>query len=77
VRVISARTARIDGRPAIELSALETIDGHPRQVLSTHLFTDGGEVVLEEYAPPPIFRAIGDSLFARVRRSLTVTGGDG
>ncbi|HEY1592330.1 MAG TPA: hypothetical protein VGF81_11095 [Solirubrobacteraceae bacterium] len=77
VRVISARTARIDGSPAIELSALETIGGHPRQVLSTHLFTDRGEVVLEEYAPPAIFRAIGGSLFARVRRSLTVTGGNG
>lgn len=77
VRLISVRTSSIDGSPAVELSALDTIAGHPRRVLSTHLFTGGGEVVLEEYAPPAIFRAIGDSLFARVGRSLTVIGRGG
>jgi hypothetical protein len=77
VHVISSRLARIDGRPAIELSALERIAGHPRRVLSTHLFTGAGEVVLDEYAPPAVFRAIHDRLFARVRRSLTITGGRG
>ena len=77
VRVLSSTGTLIDGRPAIELSALESIAGHPRQVLSTHLFTGGAEVVLEEYAPPAIFRALRHPLFARVRRSLAVTGGQG
>jgi hypothetical protein len=75
VRVISSRAIRIDGRPAIELSALERIAGRPRRVLSTHLFTDGGEVVLEEYAPPAVFQTIRDPVFERVRSSLAITGG--
>jgi hypothetical protein len=76
-RVLGWRVARIDGSPAIELTAFEQIAGQPRQVLSTHLFTRSGEAVLEEYAPPAVFRAVRAGVFARVRHSLTITGGQG
>jgi hypothetical protein len=72
VRVVSSRITRIDGAPAIEFDALETIGGAPRQVLSTHVFQPAGEVVLEEYAPPALLRQIRHPLFARVRRSLAL-----
>lgn len=77
VRVINSRTARIDGAPAIEFTAVERIAGLRRQVLSTHLFTARGEVVLEEYAPPALFKSIRRPLFARVRSSLAVIGAQG
>jgi hypothetical protein len=74
VRVISSRLTRIDGAPAIEFNALESIAGRRRQVFSTHVFTAGGEVVLEEYAPPRTFLSLRRPLFARVRSSLAVIG---
>jgi hypothetical protein len=72
VQVLSSRITRIDGAPAIESDALETIGGAPRQVLSTHVFQPTGEVVLEEYAPPAVLNQIRHPLFARVRRSLAI-----
>ena len=77
VRVISSRITRVDGAPTIEFNALESIAGRRRQVLSTHVFTAGGEVVLEEYAPPRTFTSIHRQLFARVRSSLAVIGASG
>jgi hypothetical protein len=72
VRVIGSRTTHITGAPAIEFNATETIGGRLRQVLSTHVFADGAEVVLEEYAPPEIFPKLRHAVFARVRHSLAV-----
>ena len=74
VRVLASRLARIDGRPAIEFDALESVAGRSRRVLSTHVFTDRAEVVLEEYAPPARFTRLRHPVFARVRHSLALTG---
>jgi len=74
VRVVRSRLARVDGAPAIEFDALERVGGQLREVLSTHLFERGGELVLEEYAPPPVFKAIRHPVLARVRGSLAITG---
>lgn len=72
VQILSSRITRIDGAPAIEFTALETIGGMARQVLSTHVFQPAGEVVLEEYAPPSLLSQIRHPLFARVRSSLSL-----
>ena len=72
VRVVGSRITRVDGAPAIEFDALETIGGKSRQVLSTHVFQPTGEVVLEEYAPPGLLRQIRHPLFAQVRGSLAL-----
>jgi hypothetical protein len=74
VRVIGSRLARVDGVQAIEFDALERVGGQLRQVLSTHLFERAGELVLEEYAPPALFKAIRHPVLARVRSSLAITG---
>ena len=72
VEVIRSRVLRIDARPAIELNALERIQGALRRVRSTHVFTPSGEVVLEEYAPPNVFHQVDHAVFSPVRRSLRI-----
>jgi hypothetical protein len=62
----------IDGARAIRLDARERIDGRLRRVISTHIYVDGAEVVLDEYAPPGEFDAVARTVFAPVRRSLTL-----
>ena len=74
VEVIGSRAVRLDGRPAIELQALERIHGLLRRVSSTHVFASGAEVVLEEYAPPSVFANLDGSVFTPVRRSLLING---
>jgi hypothetical protein len=72
VRVIRSRVLRIDQRPAVELNALERIGGVLRRVRSTHVFTAGGEVVLEEYAPARVFHQVDHTVFSPVRQSLQI-----
>ena len=77
LEVISTSITRIGGVPAVELDALEQINGHPRRVSSSHLFEPRAEVVLDEYAPPGLFDGVNRSVFAPIRRSLLVTRDDG
>jgi hypothetical protein len=72
VRVIGSRTTRVTGAPAIEFDATEVLGGHSRRVLSTHVFTAGAEIVLEEYAPPAVFPKLRRLVLARVRHSLAI-----
>lgn len=73
VQVLGSSLTRISGAPAIELDAVERIAGGTRQVLSTHVFARGAEIVLEEYAPPVLFRRLRYPVFATVRHSLALT----
>ncbi len=59
----SART-RVDGKPAVEVRATETIAGAPRTVRSVHVYAFGGEFVIDMFAPNEQFRAI-DALYFR------------
>jgi hypothetical protein len=76
VRLLRASFARIDGANAIELDAQERIGGLARRVSSTHVYVRGAELVLDEYAPPAEFAAVDRTVFAPVRRSLTLIGSD-
>jgi hypothetical protein len=70
LQVIGSKAMRIDHAPAIELDARERVGGQLRRVRSLHLFVAGAELVLEQYAPPGIFRDIDHAVFSPVRRSL-------
>lgn len=72
LRLLRASLTRVDGADAIELEAQERIGGLPRRVDSTHVYLPGAELVLDEYAPPAAFAAVDRSVFAPVRRSLTL-----
>jgi hypothetical protein len=71
-QLIRSKTQTIDGAPAIELAAFETVAGQRRRVRSLHVFGPDGEVVLDEYAPPDSFHAIDHDVFSPMKRSLSV-----
>ncbi len=72
--LIRSNIIRIDGAPAIELDAIERINGRERRVRSTHVFAQRAEVVLDEYAPPQAFHAVDHTVFSPVRQSLLLSG---
>lgn len=72
ITALHATPTRVDGAPAIRVDARERIAGQPRRVTSTHVYVDGAELVLDEYAPPGQFPAVARSVFSPVRRSLTL-----
>jgi hypothetical protein len=73
LRLIRASTATVGRLPAIELDAIERIRGEVRRVRSTHVFTSGAEIVLDEYAPPSLFPAVDRAVFSPVKRSLRMS----
>jgi hypothetical protein len=74
LRVIASHRRTIDRAPAIVLDAVESIAGSPRRVRSIHIFTRGAEIVVDEYAPPFVFDAVNSKVFARLARSVRLTG---
>jgi hypothetical protein len=74
LRVLRAAGARVAGAPAIEVDAIERIDGHRRRVRSTHVYLRGEELVLDQYAPPGLFAAVDRRVFLPVRQSLVLAG---
>lgn len=74
LEVIRSGLSTVDGNRAIELDAIERIDGKLRRVRSTHVFVPGAEIVLEEYAPPAGFHAVDHAVFSPLRRSLALFG---
>jgi hypothetical protein len=72
IDLLSSRTLLVNDRPAIVLEAIERIGGLLRRVRSVHLYAPGEEVVLEEYAPLPLFPSVSRDVFVPVRRSLVM-----
>lgn len=72
LRVLGSSTTTVDNFPALVLDALERVNRARREVRSTHVYVPGGELVLDEYAPPSQFGALQRTVFARVAGSLRV-----
>ncbi len=74
--LVSRKTSvlRVDGQPAVVVRATETIAGQPRTVRSTHVYADGGEVVVDAIAPAADFKRVDAQVFRPVVRSLRFTG---
>lgn len=67
---IRSARARLDGKPAVEVRATQTVAGLPRTVRSVHAYAFGGEVVVDMYAPPGIFKQVDETYFRPLLRSL-------
>ena len=67
-----AKSTRAAHHPAVVIVADETVAGHPRTVRSTHVYGNGGEVVVDAFAPPNVFPMLEDPIFRHVVRSLRV-----
>ncbi len=72
-RLASAAVVPVAHRGAIQLRGLETIDGQPREVRSTHLYAGGAELVIDAFAPPTQFRRVDRQVFHPLLRSVGVT----
>jgi len=70
--VQKAKATRAAHHPAVVIVAHETVAGHPRTVRSTHVYGDGGEIVVDAFAPQRVYAVLEDSIFRRVVRSLHV-----
>ncbi len=68
--VIRASALIVDHRGAVELDAVEQINGRSRRVRSTHVYVPGAEYVLDEYAPPAMFHAVDHAVFSPIKHSL-------
>jgi hypothetical protein len=73
LHVISARTLRLDGVPAVEIVATEKIGLVRGKVRSTHLYAHGAEIVVDAYAPPDEFAGVDRSAFIPLVRSIRLT----
>ncbi|MHB8659433.1 MAG: hypothetical protein ACYC91_16060 [Solirubrobacteraceae bacterium] len=70
LQLIRSAAVEIDRAPALELDAIERINGRIRRVRSTHVFLAGAELVLEQYAPVSMFHMIDHAVFSPMKRSL-------
>lgn len=70
LRVISSAVVNSRGVRGVELDALETIRRHVRRVRSAHLYEDGAELVIDEYAPTSQFHAVDRTVFSPLLHSV-------
>jgi hypothetical protein len=69
-KLIASAVTQVGSAGAVELDGLETIGGHRRRVRSEHIYLNGAELVLDEYAPVALFRLVDHEVFSPVRKSL-------
>jgi hypothetical protein len=70
LQLIRSAIVEVDGHGAVELDTIQTLNGQLRRVRSMHVYLPGGELVLEEYAPPSLFHSVDHTVFSPVKRSL-------
>ncbi len=75
IDVLGSRRLRVDGSPAIEVDAIEQVDGLTRRSRATHVFATRSEIVVDEYAPAGVFAAVDARVFAPLDRSLVISRG--
>lgn len=73
-RAVSSAIVVLGGAPGVELDALETIRGHVRRVRSTHLYENGAELVIDEYAPEALFHGVDRAVFSPLLHSVRLVG---
>jgi hypothetical protein len=70
---IKVAITKVRGAPAVQIRATETINGNPRTVRSTHIYTQGSEVIVDAYAPADEFRRVDATAFRGVLRTLRIS----
>jgi hypothetical protein len=73
-RLVSARLARVDGAPAVELVGDQTLARVRVRTRSLHVYRGDGEYVLELAAGLRRFPSLDRTTFRPIARSLRVTG---
>lgn len=68
--VIKAKGTRAAHRPAVVIIGDETVDGQPRRVRSTHIYTDGAEFVIDAFAPADQFAQVEEPIVVEMIRTF-------
>ena len=69
-----SHTRTIAGRPALEVSGVQTIAGVPFKTRSIHIFKRDGEYVFEALAPAKQFNTLEKGVLKPVLASIKLTG---
>ena len=73
-RLVSSRTLRVDGAPAIEIVGDQTLSRARLRTRSLHAFRGRAEYVIELLAPVRDYEQVNRLVFAPMVRSLELTG---
>ena len=69
-RVLASTVIDTGAVRGVELDAIETIRGQLRRVRSTHVYANGAELVIDEFAPESQFHAVDRSVFSPLLHSV-------
>jgi hypothetical protein len=73
--LIRSKLTRIGRAPAVVLDAFEQINGHRSRVRSVHIYVQGAEIVIDEYAPPSQFHTVDHDVFSPVVHGIRLRRG--
>jgi hypothetical protein len=68
--VIKAKGTRAAHRPAVVIIADETVDGQPRRVRSTHIYTNDAEFVIDAFAPADQYAKVEEPIIVEMVRTF-------
>jgi hypothetical protein len=68
--VIKAKGTRAAHRPAVVIIGDETVDGQPRRVRSTHIYTNDAEFVIDAFAPADQYAKVEEPIIVEMVRTF-------
>jgi len=70
--VARTKLLHVGGKRAIQVIGTGRLAGQPRTIRSTHVYSHGAEIVVDQYAPADVFARVDRETFVPVLRSLRV-----
>jgi hypothetical protein len=72
-KVEKAKLLHVGPKRAVQVLGRGTINGNPRMIRSTHIYTQKSEYVVDAYAPETVFNRVDRGVFAPVLESLEIS----
>jgi len=72
-KVQKAKLLHVGPKRAVQVLGLGTINGNPRMIRSTHIYTQKAEYVVDAYAPETVFPRVDRGVFGPVLESLEIS----
>ena len=69
-QVIKAKGTRAAHRPAVVIIGDQTVDGQPRRVRSTHIYTNEAEFVIDAFAPVDQYAQVEEPIIVEMVRTF-------
>src|SRR3954454_22172622 len=72
-KVQKAKLLHVGPKRAVQVLGLGTINGNPRMIRSTHIYTQKAEYVIDAYAPETVFPRVDRGVFGPLLESLEIS----